>query len=195
MSTQNETQIKIKSGFFITTPVFERGRDRFRVTSPEELSRRMRIDRGEEILVTIRRTDPIEIPLPYHLVLFIKDLIFNKRAQEEDVKEEVGFMVYEYINPLLRVLGIGPNTITIFYRGPEEFELKIERDKEFNVDVAILQVSGFTILPLEKPSNYVKLYGRILNKENDYDLSFLRITIDLYNLLKELKIRWDVSTG
>lgn len=188
-----ESRPRIRSGIFVTTPIFEKDRDRFKLVSPEELARRMRLNREEEVLVTVRRTDPIEIVLPHHFVAFLKDLIFNKKVQKEDLKFEVGFMLYEYINPLLRIMGISASGLTIYYYEPMEFELKIERDNDFNVDAAEIYASKFTILPVEKPTDHIRLYGRILNREDDYDLSYLKLYIGLYQILKDLKIKWDTS--
>jgi len=186
-----------KSVIYISKLKKEKGRDRVRpLHLYEEASRRFLPE--SEAIITIRKLDPLKVPLPHHLLCFIKDCIFKHRLAENDLAFEIAFIGYEYLNIVLHILGLG--SISIMHYSPEEFSIKREKatlSDNVAIDKVIVRASGFTIYPPRKITRTIEFYGKFYNVDDriDYGLfSDAGFIVDVYQLMKELKIKWDIDT-
>ena len=200
---RNIFQIKYKPRSLIYIPkiIREKGRNRIRL-SPiyEEAARRFIIEdiEDKELITTVRKLDPVKVPLPYHLVRFLKDAIFKHKIKQNDLAFEIAFIGYEYLNIVLHILGLG--SISIIHYSPEEFSIKREKatlSDNVAIDKVIVKASGFTIYPPRKITRTIEFYGKFYNVDDriDYGLfSDAGFIVDVYQLMKELKIKWDIDT-
>jgi len=185
-----------KSVIYITRLSREKGRDRVRpLHLYEEASRRFLPER--EAIITIRKIEPLRVPLPHHLVRFLKDCIFKHRLAENDLAFEVAFISYEYLNIVLHILGLG--SISIMHYTPEEFSIKREKatlSGNVEIDKVVVKASGFIIYPFRKPTRAIEFYGKFYNVDNKIDYGIFSdagYIANIYHLMKEFNIKWDID--
>ena len=194
----SQIQHSPRSLIYIPRIIREKGRNRIRL-SPiyEEAARRLIIE-DKEVIATIRKLEPLKVPLLYHLVRFLKECIFRKKLEQSDLAFEIGFIAYEYVNIVLHLLGLG--SISIIHYSPEQFSVKKEKiaiTDEGIVDKVVVEATGFTIYPHRKTTNSIKFYGQFFNVRDEIDygmFSDASFTVDIYRLMKELNIKWDIDT-
>jgi len=197
----SQIQHSPRSLIYIPKIIREKGRNRIRL-SPiyEEAARRFIIEdiEDKELIATVRKLDPVKVPLPYHLVRFLKDAIFKHKIKQNDLAFEIAFIGYEYLNVILHLLGLG--SISIMHYNPEEFD--VEREKvaitdEGLIDKVIVRAAGFTIYPFRKPTQAIEFYGVFYDVRDEIDYGTFSdggFTVDLYKLMKEHNLRWDIDT-
>jgi len=203
MEPQSNPQIKsrYKVLIYISKPTKEKGRDRVKLTAiPEEASRRFFAEFTEqdtELLTIVRKKDPIELPVPFHIVSILKKQVFKEGMDEEGLKAEIGFLAYEYLNPILHVLGLG--SITVKHYQVEKMSItreKVKIGEGIEVDKVSIEATGFTLYPLESTTENIRFSADLYNLDDHFDYgshSAAKFIIDLYGLMKELKIRWDID--
>lgn len=144
-----------------------------------------------------RAKEKLTVPVPTHLVMTLKHAIFKEAVTEEDLKFEIGFLAYEYVNVIIHLLGL--DSISIMHRPPEVFNVRrdeVDISREGRIKREEIQASGFIIYPLEKPTNHISFYGQFFDVRDEIDyenFSGAHFELDLYGLMKELKIRWDIG--
>ncbi len=199
--TQNknrpENMYKPKALIYLTRLTREKKRSRIRpLPAYEEASRRF-LPESKEVIVVIRKTEPLKVPLPHHLTRFLKECVFKHRLAENDLKFEIAFVAYEYVNIVLRLLGL--DHLTIIYHEPREFEVKKEKlaiTPQYSVDKIIIDASDFIVYPFKKPSSNIRFHGEFVDVRDEIDyetFSGAYFTIDLYQLMKEFNMKWDVG--
>lgn len=200
MEPQSIPQIKsrYKVLIYISKPTREKGRDRVKLTAiPEEASRRFFTEEDSELLTIVRKKDPIELPIPFHIVSILKRQVFKEGMDEEGLKAEIGFLGYEYLNPILHVLGLG--SITVKHYQVEKMSItreKVKIGEGIEVDKVSIEATGFTLYPLESTTKNIRFSAVLYNLDDHFDYgthSNAVFIIDLYGLMKELKIRWDID--
>ena len=197
------SHVKPKSLLFLGKIYLEKKRNRIRISPiPVEASWRF-IAGGEnegnkDIIVMVRKAkEKIMLPLPSYLVVMLKHAVLKKRISEEDLRFEIGFLAYEYVNVVIHLLGL--DSISIMHRAPEVFNVRrdeVDISREGRIERVVIRASGFIIYPLEKPTNRISFYGQFFDVRDEIDyenFSGARFELDLYGLMKELKIRWDIG--
>lgn len=194
----SKIQSEPKSLIYIPKIIKEKGKNRIKLSAIyEEASRRFIVE-GKELIATIRKLDPLKIPLPYHLLRFIKDCIFKHRLAENDLAYEIAFIGYEYLNIVLHILGLG--SISIMHYSPEEFSIKRERatlSDNAVIDKVIVKASGFTVYPPRKITKAIEFHGEFYNIDDRIDYGMLSdagFIVNIYQLMKEFNIKWDIDT-
>jgi len=174
----------------------EKGRDRIRLTPiPTEASRRINFEK--EVVVVIRTLEPAVLPLPYHIISLMKQKVFRDQISEEDLKWEIGFLAYEYLNVIIHILGLGSIALAHYPVNKlvmEKRKARISRDKE--VDVVKIKATGFYLWPHRETTERVRFESELYDLEDHFDYatySYATYIVDLYNLMKDLKIRWDID--
>ena len=174
----------------------EKGRDRIRLTPiPTEASRRINFEK--EVVVVIRTLEPVVLPLPFHLVSLLKQKVFRDQISESDMRWEIGFLAYEYLNPIIHAMGLGSIALAHYPVNKlvvEKRKARISRDKE--VDVVKITAAGFYLWPHREPTGRVQFESELYDLEDHFDhatYSNAAFIVDIYGLMKDLKLRWDID--
>jgi len=192
---------KYKSLIYISRPTKEKTRDRVRPTSiPEEASRRF-FEQGSgerpDLITIVRPTDPITLPLAYHLISLLKQKVFRDQISESDMKWEIGFLAYEYLNTIIHILGLGSIALAHYPVNNLSVERgKVRISKDLAVDVVRLRASGFYLWPFRETTERIRFEADLYDLEDirDYNaFSNASFIVDIYGLMKDLKLRWDID--
>jgi len=193
---------KYKSLIYISRPTKEKTRDRVRPTSiPEEASRRFfelgPSNERPDLITIVRSIEPISLPLPYHIISLMKQKVFKNQVSDQDLRWEIGFLAYEYLNVVIHVLGLGSIALAHYpvnVLNVERGRARISRDKE--VDVIKIEAAGFYLWPFREPTERIKFMAELYDLDDHFDYatySYATYIVDLYNLMRDLKIRWDID--
>jgi hypothetical protein len=194
MSTQNKSQNK--SLIYLGKTRRERKKDRVHISPiPTEAGRRFSPEK--DVIVIVRTPDPLTLPLPFHIVSIVKQWVFKDRIDENGLRGEIGFLAYEYLNPILHGLGLSSVTIAHYIVNKllmERRKARISRDKE--VDVVKIEATGFYLWPHRDITERIVFEAELYDLDDHFDYnvySYAEFIVDLYNLMRDLKIRWDID--
>jgi len=161
---------------------------------PSELSKRIwELNRKQVLLVGYELRD-VRIDLPWLVIREMKNLLLD--ANEREVKEYLGLVLYDFGNMALRLLL--PSLPGIMLRDPKKVEIndKYIDFKNTKIKVRRIVSTGFWIYPPERATDSIGieviLYD-IPDELDAYNHSRGYIIIALQKLLHELNIRWDLS--
>jgi len=197
MVSQNQTTTK--SLIYICKIHKEKGRDRIRLSPvPTEASRRFD-PQTKELIAILRTPDPLVLPVPFHIVSLLKQWIFRDQISEEDLKWEIGFLGYEYLNPIIHAFGL--SSITLAHASVEKLReakmrILLDRVKNIEVDAVEIEATGFYLWPSRSSTERIVFKAGLFNLEDIRDYAAFSeavFIVDLYNLMKDLKIRWDID--
>jgi len=195
MVSQNQTTTK--SLIYICKVHKEKGRDRIRLSPvPTEASRRFD-PQTKEVIAILRTPDPLTLPLPYHLVSIMKQKVFRDQISESDMKWEVGFLAYEFLNVVIHVFGLGSIALAHYPVSVLNVEKGKERiSKDLAVEKVKISATGFYLWPHRETTERIRFEAELYDLEDHFDYatySYANFTVDIYGLMKDLKIRWDID--
>jgi len=177
------------------TKLYQDGANRLRpLPLPAELSKRVaRWLKDREVLVAIYRLGDLEIDLPRMVVERVKRDLLN--AAEEDIKSFIAFLAYDAANSYIKML---IPSLSLTLETPKTVEVKDDYIdfKGQKIKVRKITATGFSIYPLEKTSNSIKVVCELYDLPGQldrYDFSRCRIVVNLKQLLEETGIRWDLA--
>jgi len=194
MSTQNKSQNK--SLIYLGKTRREEKKDRIHL-SPIPVEAGRRFSPEKDVIVIVRTPEPVSLPLPYHLISVMKQWVFKEQIDENGLRGEIGFLAYEFLNVVIHALGLGSITLAHYPVSVLNVERGKERiSKDLAVDVVRLRASGFYLWPFRETTERIRFEADLYDLEDtrDYNaFSGAAFIIDIYGLMKDLKIRWDID--
>jgi len=190
MNTQN------KSLVYIGKTRREEKKDRIHLSPiPTEASRRF--GDHKEVVVIVRTLEPVAFPLPYHLISIMKQWVFKEQIDENGLRGEIGFLAYEFLNVVIHVLGLGSITLAHYPVNKIAVERGRARiSKDLAVEKVKISAAGFYLWPHRETTERIKFMAELYDLDDHFDYatySYATYIVDLYNLMKDLKIRWDID--